>query len=309
MERILSALNARSASGLHYFDMMVGGGIVLAIIMLVYFRYRSTALRHLMRSRQAFAYDALKEADPKLLKEVLGKADVPSWMTMPDWQRVGFLNQIIDQLWPHVNQALCTMCRAELEPVLKDQKPSWIASIKLSRFDLGNRPPQINGVKVYPKSSTPEEVDIELDFTWAGQQEVALVVKPIPKHLNVATVVTEVLSSIIMVKAGVQKLIMNGRLRVSFKPLLNSVPIIAAIQFALVEMPSFSFDITVYGGDATFLPGLEAWINSLIKETVLRPYVLPERYTYPLVAGDLGQIDKPKAMLFVTVVKVSHCQL
>ncbi len=50
------------------------------------------------------------------------------------------------------------------------------------------------------QSSTPEEVDIELDFTWAGQQEVALVVKPIPKHLNVATVVTEVLSSIIMVK-------------------------------------------------------------------------------------------------------------
>ena len=41
-----------------------------------------------------------------------------------------------DQLWPHVNQALCTMCRAELEPVLKDQKPSWIASISLSRWAL-----------------------------------------------------------------------------------------------------------------------------------------------------------------------------
>ena len=40
-----------------------------------------------------------------------------------------------------------------------------------------------------------------------------------------------------------------------------------------------------------------------------RPYVLPERFTYPLVAGDLGQIDKPKAMLFVTAVKVGHCHL
>ena len=54
------------------------------------------------------------------------------------------------------------------------------------------------------QSSTPEEVDIELDFTWAGQQEVALVVKPIPKHLNVATVVTQVLSNIIMVKVSDQ---------------------------------------------------------------------------------------------------------
>ena len=40
-----------------------------------------------------------------------------------------------------------------------------------------------------------------------------------------------------------------------------------------------------------------------------RPYVLPERFTYPLVAGALGQIDKPKAMLFVNVVKVGPCQL
>ena len=56
----------------------------------------------------------------------------------------------------------------------------------------------------FVQSSTPEEVDIELDFTWAGQQEVALVVKPIPKHLNVATVVTQVLSNIIMVKVGEQ---------------------------------------------------------------------------------------------------------
>ena len=44
-------------------------------------------------------------------------------------------------------------------------------------------------------------------------------------------------------------------------------------------------------------------------QVMCRPYVLPERYTYPLVDGDLGQIDKPKAMLFVTVVKVGHCQL
>ena len=51
------SMACRSASGLHYFDMMVGGGIVLAMMAVIYYRYRSTALRHLMRSRQAFAYD------------------------------------------------------------------------------------------------------------------------------------------------------------------------------------------------------------------------------------------------------------
>ena len=43
-------------------------------------------------------------------------------------------------------------------------------------------------------------------------------------HLRMST------GCLLLLQAGVQKLIMNGRLRVSFKPLLNSVPIIAAIQ-------------------------------------------------------------------------------
>lgn len=54
------------------------------------------------------------------------------------------------------------------------------------------------------------------------------------------------------------------------------------MQMSLVEMPSFSFNINVYGGDITFLPGVEKWINWFIETRVLRPYVLPERLTVPV---------------------------
>ena len=47
-------------------------------------------------------------------------------------------------------------------------------------------------------------------------------------------------------------------------------------------MPSFSFNINVYGGDITFLPGVEKWINWFIETRVLRPFVLPERLTVPV---------------------------
>ena len=53
-------------------------------------------------------------------------------------------------------------------------------------------------------------------------------------------------------------------------------------QISLVEMPSFSFNINCYGGDITFLPGVEKWINWFIESRVLRPYVLPERLTVPV---------------------------
>lgn len=56
----------------------------------------------------------------------------------------------------------------------------------------------------------------------------------------------------------------------------------SALQISLVEMPSFSFNINVYGGDITFLPGVEKWINWFIETRVLRPFVLPERLTVPV---------------------------
>ena len=59
-------------------------------------------------------------------------------------------------------------------------------------------------------------------------------------------------------------------------------PCMLALQISLVEMPSFSFNINVYGGDITFLPGVEKWINWFIETRVLRPYVLPERLTVPV---------------------------
>ena len=48
------------------------------------------------------------------------------------------------------------------------------------------------------------------------------------------------------------------------------------MQVAFVEMPNFNFDLTLYGGDIGFLPGLEAWITTVIKDSVLRyAYLLP----------------------------------
>ena len=53
-------------------------------------------------------------------------------------------------------------------------------------------------------------------------------------------------------------------------------------QVSLVEEPDFSFSIQLQGGDITFLPGLELWLSSFIKDVLLQPYVLPEGVTIPL---------------------------
>lgn len=37
-----------------------------------------------------------------------------------------------------------------------------------------------------------------------------------------------------------------------------------------------------------------------------RPYVLPDHYTIPVVPGDYNAIDKPRGMLFVTIISAKH---
>lgn len=37
------------------------------------------------------------------------------------------------QLWPRVNKAVSTMGRQQLDPLMKESKPSWISSVQLDR--------------------------------------------------------------------------------------------------------------------------------------------------------------------------------
>lgn len=54
------------------------------------------------------------------------------------------------------------------------------------------------------------------------------------------------------------------------------------MQVSLVEQPTVSYGIVVQGGDISFLPGLETFINNFLRDHVLQPYVLPEGVSVPL---------------------------
>lgn len=70
------------------------------------------------------------------------------------------------------------------------------------RFDLGDAAPQANGIKVYPMGKGQEEIMIEVDFSWVGNQDVQLTMKPIPKHLGPFSPAGALLSSIIRLRVS-----------------------------------------------------------------------------------------------------------
>lgn len=70
---------------------------------------------------------------------------------------------------------------------------------------------------------------------------------------------------------------------------------------SLVEPPDLSYQLILQGGDITFLPGLEVFINSLLKDVLLCPYVWPDGFTVPLVPGGGREVRPPSARQFSTL--------
>lgn len=68
------------------------------------------------------------------------------------------------------------------------------------RFDLGDTSPLANGVKVYHDADQKGEIIVEVDFSWVGNQDVQLTIKPIPKHLGPFSPAGHLLSSIIRLR-------------------------------------------------------------------------------------------------------------
>lgn len=58
------------------------------------------------------------------------------------------LAAVTGQLWPHASVAATGVMKDQLNPQLAMNKPKWISDIYLHRFNLGEEPPSISGVKV-----------------------------------------------------------------------------------------------------------------------------------------------------------------
>lgn len=73
------------------------------------------------------------------------------------------------------------------------------------RFDLGDIAPQANGIKVYhQEADDKDQVLMDLDFSWVGEQDVQLQIKPLPKHLGPLSPAGALLSSIVRLRVGLE---------------------------------------------------------------------------------------------------------
>jgi len=94
----------------------------------------------------------------------------------------GFLNDIIEQLWPNINVAGCKMAKEIVEPILASTLPGPLANLRFTKLDLGHVPLQISAVDVH-KTSTGG-IKLDMDVNWQSESDIELDGKMVPKIVS-----------------------------------------------------------------------------------------------------------------------------
>jgi hypothetical protein len=252
-----------------------------------------------------------KKDSPAKTDVVSPSQDEPSGFQEEANNRVGWVSQLVACLWwPESALALERLAWQMLPDLLRDSKPAWMRTIKLTKFKLGKQPPVFSNIHVIKNTNkvSDEEIIIEADVVWQSEQDIELLIKPLPKQLTmIPDVLTKLVSNAVSFTCGVEKFKMKGRIRFAFDPLLRRLPIIGAVKVSLVTLPEYlDFTTTVMGGQKleAILPSLKAWLMGFINDTLLSSYVLPEHWLYQ-IDQKVKDIEVPEGMLQVTVVEAT----
>lgn len=175
-------------------------------------------------------------------------------------ESAGFLNDIVEQLWPNINVAGCKMIKEIVEPILASTLPGPLANLRFTKLDLGPIPLRLSAVDVH--KSTTGGIKLDMNVTWESKSDIELDGKMLPK-------------------IGIEHVHLKGRLSILLAPLTNIIPLIGAAQVAFINPPELSLDFT----DAANIADVGI-ISGTIRKTILGIIggmaVLPNRFLVKL---------------------------
>lgn len=130
----------------------------------------------------------------------------------------------------------------------------------LQSFVLGQVPPSVTGIKTHPPSKigiVADELIVDVDFEWASKMQVQLQFRSLEDSLHVSLLdrVFSFVYKTIAVKVVVRDVVARGKLRVTVKPLLDTMPVVGAVNACLLDPPTFTYQLSSFGANPLFIPG------------------------------------------------------
>ncbi|XP_022798520.1 extended synaptotagmin-2-B-like isoform X2 [Stylophora pistillata] len=190
----------------------------------------------------------------------------------PDVERAEWLNKMLVQLWPYINDMVIKILKEQVEPEIQKNVPGFLSSIHFKEISLGEVPPRIGGIKTYTHNVDRNEIIMDIDLIYAGDSDFELSVKGI--------------------SVGIEDLQLRGSLRVILRPLIPAAPLVGGVSVFFLNRPDIDFDFTNLA-NILDIPGLSDIIRGVIDDVVAGFVVLPNRITVPLTDIDPYELKYP----------------
>ncbi|KAJ0670959.1 putative C2 domain, synaptotagmin-like mitochondrial-lipid-binding domain, C2 domain superfamily [Helianthus annuus] len=222
--------------------------------------------------------------------------ELPLWIKHPDYERVDWLNDVIRDMWPYLDKAICGMIKSMCEPIFSEYIGTYfIRSIDFESLTFGSLPPIIQGcyffnfegIKVHEMNE--DNLVFDLAAKWAGNPNIILVLNVLYLPIKVQLIDMQI----------------SAAVRVTLKPFVPTFPCFSNIFVSLLDKPDVDFGLKVMGGDLMAIPGLYQFIQNIIKKYVASLYLWPQSLEIPVLDASTGAANKPVGILHVKVVRAS----
>ncbi|XP_063237975.1 extended synaptotagmin-2 isoform X2 [Bacillus rossius redtenbacheri] len=215
--------------------------------------------------------------------------DLPAWVFFPDVERVEWVNRILRQVWPNMNNWTKGLLKESIEPNVRTSLESYkMYGFRFDKMILGSIPLRIGGVKVYDRNIDRNEVIMDMDLFYAGDCDISFFLSG--------------------VRGGIKDFQIHGMMRVVMKPLISSMPLFGGLQLFFLNNPVIDFNL-VGVADLLDMPGLSDLLRRVVVEQIANMMVLPNKLPIKLsdlVPARLLKIPEPEGVLRVHVVEAKH---
>ncbi|KAI5084727.1 hypothetical protein GOP47_0000896 [Adiantum capillus-veneris] len=213
----------------------------------------------------------------------------PQWLSFPTFERVKWLNKILEKIWPSIALATSDLIKAIVEPMLAVYCPGGF-KMNFSKLFLGNVAPQIEGIRL--QTNQLGQLIMDLDFKWGGDPSIILAVQtPVGANLPIQ----------------LKNLRLFATVRVIFK-LAEDIPCISGVVVALLAKPKpqIRYTLKLIGGSLSGAPGISDVIEDIVESVVSDTLQWPHRIVIPIAQPpvDLSDLElKLQGSLQVSSIK------
>lgn len=196
-----------------------------------------------------------------------------------------WINYITKISWPHIGKIVQSQI-STIEPLINHFLPAPFSNFTIVKAELGKDPPKLQNIIVHKRFKNA--IALDFDFEFDGTPIVTMKCSPLRAPF------------------AIKRVNWSGRVTVLLRPLIPTIPLVGAVQVAMITHPHFNMEFSGVADVANFGP-IERIIHRVTKNVIASMMVLPNRFQYKL-ADNVDYFDiyyPPEGVMNVSIEKGS----